>query len=135
MLLAGIEPVFVFEGNPPELKSKTLIRRKVTQFKQSMNYKKLAEKFIIRMSKQTNQSEEQLQQRILQLQDIKETEIDDSKLQELNLMMTEFEELYEFEENQERDIKQEILLKQNEEYIADHGMTLEEFRRIPEQIQ
>lgn len=54
MLLAGIEPVFVFEGNPPELKSKTLLRRKMTQFKQSMNYKKLAEKFIIKMSKQTN---------------------------------------------------------------------------------
>lgn len=135
MLIAGIEPVFVFEGKPPGLKSDTLLKRKVRLLKSTMNYKKVAEKFIIKLSKKNSKSAKEVKKHLKDLESVDVHNIDDSKLNEINELLREFEEVYESEERKDQEIRLEIMVKQNREYILDHGMTVEEFKKIPEEIQ
>jgi len=45
LLYYGIKPVFVFEGQPPELKRETIRRRQEYRENRRVNLKKVAEKF------------------------------------------------------------------------------------------
>ena len=96
MLIAGVEPVFVFEGKPPSLKSDTLLKRKVRQLKNTMNYKKVAEKFIIRLTKKNSKSAKEVKDHLEELENVDVNDIDDSKLNEINDLLREFEEVYEY---------------------------------------
>lgn len=111
MLIAGIEPVFVFEGAPPALKADTLLKRKVRQLKNTMNYKKVAEKFIIRLTKKGDKSEAEVKDHLKELENVDSNNIDDSKINEINELLRDFEELYESEERKDREIKTEIMLR------------------------
>ena len=44
----NIIPLFIFDGKPPNLKRKTLIKRYEIREKRKINLKKLAEKYIVR---------------------------------------------------------------------------------------
>lgn len=101
MLIAGIEPVFVFEGKPPGLKSDTLLKRKVRLLKSTMNYKKVAEKFIIKLSKKNSKSAKEVKKHLKDLESVDVHNIDDSKLNEINELLREFEEVYESEERKD----------------------------------
>ncbi|CAD8105296.1 unnamed protein product [Paramecium sonneborni] len=45
----GIKPIFVFDGQPPELKRQTLIKRAQQRQQYNINLQKLAEKYVVKL--------------------------------------------------------------------------------------
>ncbi|EGR27416.1 hypothetical protein IMG5_195980 [Ichthyophthirius multifiliis] len=93
LLSLGIKPVFVFDGQPPELKKNTLYQRQKMREYRELNLKKMAEKFVLKQlegrvlkKKNFNQGEEEQENSILK-------EIEDD-LESMNS-----EEIDEFEKN------------------------------------
>ena len=135
LLILGIKPVFVFEGEPPKLKSKTLLRRKLRKFQTNINYKKLAERHILRLTKDNQDKQRKLEEVINLKTSPNLTEIDENEIQEISALLKEFEEIYEEEERREQETLKKIFLEQNKELIAANGYKIKEFSTLNQQVQ
>lgn len=47
LILLGIKPIIVFDGEPPELKKRTLVERFRQRYQSEKNYKKMAQRFVM----------------------------------------------------------------------------------------
>lgn len=124
----GIQPVFVFEGKPPALKTKTLIKRAQARFNTDINYKLVARRALLKAIKNKNPENENAN-----LEDIDFKNEEDNE--ELNELLLEIEKIMGENEDEEEELNQKIFIEENKDLIIENEFSLKEFSELPSPIQ
>jgi len=140
LILLGVRPVIVFDGATPEIKRRTLMERFKQKYRSERNYKKMAQKIILRtvgIKKikiprglgfgESQQSQDSADSEYSQALDNLKPE-DEA---EILKMLDEYENALEQREIEENQMAHQIMIRENERLILQSGHTLESFERLP----
>lgn len=135
MLILGIRPVIVFDGTPPRLKSKTLLERRRRRFKVSINYEKVMQLFLLKMSKMGDKEKKTFEEKMKKIDEFQFEEMDDKDIKEVTGLMKEFEQIYEEEEEKEKEVSKRIFIEENKRLIKENEYSLKEFKELNDDVQ